>query len=39
MSRYENTRAVDPELLAIPEIREAIELSEQASYSKEELAA
>lgn len=35
----EDTRNVDPELLAVPEIREAIELSEQAAYTKEELAA
>lgn len=34
----EETRTVDPELLAIPEIREAIELSEEAAYTKEELA-
>lgn len=36
MSRYLNPR--DPELLAVPEIREAIELSEEAAYTKEELA-
>jgi len=35
----ENTKAVDPELLSIPEIKEAIELTEQSAYSKEELAA
>jgi predicted transposase/invertase (TIGR01784 family) len=29
---------VDPELLAVPEIREAIDLSEEAAYTKEELA-
>lgn len=34
----EQTRTVDPELLAVPEIREAIELSEEAAYTKEELA-
>jgi len=35
----EDTRTVDPELLAVPEIREAIELSEQAAYTKAELTA
>jgi predicted transposase/invertase (TIGR01784 family) len=35
----EKTRSVDPELLAVPEIREAIELSEQAAYTETELAA
>lgn len=35
----EKTRTVDPELLAVPEIRQAIELSEQAAYSEAELAA
>ena len=35
----EETKTVAPELLAIPEIKEAIELSEQAAYSPEELAA
>jgi len=35
----EKTKNIDPELLAIPEIREAIELTEEAAYSKEELAA
>lgn len=35
----ESTRQVDPELLSVPEIREAIELSEEAAYSKAELAA
>lgn len=34
----EQTKEVDPELLAVPEIREAIELSEEAAYTKEELA-
>jgi hypothetical protein len=34
----EETRIVDPELLAVPEIREAIELSEEAAYTKAELA-
>jgi predicted transposase/invertase (TIGR01784 family) len=34
----ERTKRVDPELLAVPEIREAIELSEEAAYTKEELA-
>jgi predicted transposase/invertase (TIGR01784 family) len=34
----ENTTRVDPELLAVPEIREAIDLSEEAAYTKEELA-
>lgn len=34
----EKTRQVDPELLTVPEIREAIELSEESAYSKEELA-
>ena len=36
---HEKTSAVDPELLAVPEIKEAIELSEQAAYTPEELAA
>ena len=36
---HEETKTVDPELLAIPEIKEAIELSEQAAYTPEELAA
>jgi predicted transposase/invertase (TIGR01784 family) len=35
----EDTRVVDPELLEVPEIREAIELSEQAAYNKAELSA
>lgn len=35
----EKTRTVDPELLAVPEIREAIELSEEAAYNASELAA
>jgi len=35
----EKTRTVDPDLLAVPEIREAIELSEQAVYTEAELAA
>lgn len=35
----EDTRTVDPELLAVPEIREAIELSEQSAYTKQELSA
>ena len=34
----EQTSTVDPELLAVPEIREAIELSEEAAYTKKELA-
>jgi len=33
----ENTTAVDPVLLAVPEIREAIELSEQSAYNAAEL--
>jgi predicted transposase/invertase (TIGR01784 family) len=35
----EETKQVDPELLAVPEIREAIKLSEQAAYTPAELAA
>ena len=35
----ENTSTVDPELLSVPEIKEAVELSEQAAYTPEELAA
>jgi len=35
----ENTTEIDPELLAVPEINEAVKLSEQAAYTKEELAA
>ena len=35
----EQTKNIDPELLAVPEIKEAIELSEEAAYTKEELAA
>ena len=35
----EETRTVDQQLLAVPEIREAIELSEQAAYTETELAA
>jgi predicted transposase/invertase (TIGR01784 family) len=35
----ENTKVVDSELLAVPEIKEAIELTEEASYSKAELTA
>jgi predicted transposase/invertase (TIGR01784 family) len=35
----EDTRTIDPELLEVPEIREAIELSEHAAYSKAELSA
>lgn len=34
----EKTRTVDPELLAVPEIRKAIELSEHAAYTEAELA-
>ena len=34
----EQTSVVDPELLAIPEIREAIELSEESAYTEKELA-
>jgi predicted transposase/invertase (TIGR01784 family) len=34
----EKTRTVDPELLSVPEIKEAVELSEQAAYTPEELA-
>jgi len=34
----EDTKVVDPELLSIPEIKEAIELSEESAYSPEELA-
>ncbi|HEV2524416.1 MAG TPA: Rpn family recombination-promoting nuclease/putative transposase [Gammaproteobacteria bacterium] len=33
----ENTTTIDPELLNIPEIREAIELSEQSAYNAAEL--
>lgn len=35
----EDTTTVDPELLKVPEIREAIELAEQAAYSPAELEA
>lgn len=35
----EDTKAVDPELLLIPEIKEAIELTEQSAYTPAELAA
>jgi predicted transposase/invertase (TIGR01784 family) len=33
----ENTTTIDPELLQVPEIREAIELAEQSAYSLAEL--
>ena len=36
---HEETKTVDPELLAVPEIKKAIELSEQAVYTPGELAA
>jgi predicted transposase/invertase (TIGR01784 family) len=36
---HEKTSIVDPELLSVPEIKEAVELSEQAAYTPEELAA
>jgi predicted transposase/invertase (TIGR01784 family) len=35
----EDTKLVDPELLSIPEIKEAIELTEQSAYTPAELAA
>lgn len=35
----EETRGVDPELLAVPEIREAVELAEASAYTPSELAA
>ena len=35
----EKTNAVDPELLSVPEIKQAIELSEEAAYTPEELSA
>jgi predicted transposase/invertase (TIGR01784 family) len=35
----ENTTTIDPELLNVPEIREAIELSEQSAYNAAELEA
>jgi predicted transposase/invertase (TIGR01784 family) len=35
----EDTKIVDPELLSVPEIKEAIELSEQAAYTPSELEA
>lgn len=35
----EKTRTVDPELLAVPEIQEAIQLSEESAYTEAELAA
>jgi hypothetical protein len=35
----ENTEAIDPELLQVPEIAEAVSLSEEAAYSKTELVA
>lgn len=35
----EQTKIVDPELLTVPEIREAIALSEEAAYNESELAA
>ena len=35
----EKTKTVDSELLSVPEIKEAVELSEQAAYTPEELAA
>lgn len=35
----EDTKTVDPELLSIPEIKEAIELTEQSAYTSAELAA
>jgi predicted transposase/invertase (TIGR01784 family) len=36
---HEKTKSVDPDLLSIPEIKEAIALSEQAAYTPAELAA
>jgi predicted transposase/invertase (TIGR01784 family) len=35
----ENTTKIDPALLAVPEINEAVKLSEQAAYTQAELAA
>jgi predicted transposase/invertase (TIGR01784 family) len=35
----EKTKTVDSELLSVPEIKEAVELSEEAAYTPEELAA
>lgn len=35
----EKTKEVDPELLTVPEIRQAITLSEEAAYTREELEA